>query len=269
MIYAVYRCLYGEDFIQESIRSIEPHVDKIFVFWDNVPWGNVKQCDYMGETIVFPQKFDNILEKINELKSDKIHLIYDHVENNIGQFTHFVNDIILPNYDKPEKIIFIEVDHVFHEEQIINAINEFDSKGFLCASTNQIEHWKTPEYFIPNRSRLSTVFWNLKELNRIPNTDRHANIDNMPFLNSFIHNFGFCVSEKTMLWKHLTAIAFSKKIGDSPPNEKWYNDKWINWDFKNNNTNLEISLGCEYMIPCAYEFDKNNLPKIIKDKYGY
>lgn len=269
MIYAVYRCLYGEDFIEESIKSIEQHVDKIFVFWDNVPWGNIKECNYNNEVIKFPDKFDNILEKISSLNNNKVHLIYDHVENNIGQFTHFVNDIILPNYDKPDKIIFIEVDHVFHENEIYNAINEFENKNFLCATTSQIEHWKTPLFVIPQRNRLSTVFWNLKNIDHIPQTGRHADLGNMPFLNSYVHNMGFCVSEKNMLWKHLTAIAFSQKIGDSIPNEKWYVDKWLNWDFENNNRDLEISIGCEYMIPYAMQFPKDNLPKILKEKYGY
>ena len=55
IIYAIYRCYYGEDFIQESIRSITDYVDKIFVFVDNTPWGSADECVYKGETIKFPK----------------------------------------------------------------------------------------------------------------------------------------------------------------------------------------------------------------------
>ena len=48
-IYVVYRCLYGEDFIEESIRSIEPYAEKIFVFWADKPLANVKEANYMGK----------------------------------------------------------------------------------------------------------------------------------------------------------------------------------------------------------------------------
>lgn len=268
MIYAVYRCLYGEDFIQESIKSIDPYVDKIFIFWDDTPWANVTECIYKGELIKFPKKFDNILEKIKELNNDKIILIYDHQENNINQFTHFVNDIILPNYKKPDKIIFIEVDQVFHENDIITAIEEFDSKKITCATTRPIEHWKTPLYAIPERSRLCSVFWNLKNLELIPPTGRHADAHGLQVLSSRTHNFGFCVSEKNMYWKILTCIAFSQKIGDSLPNIDWFEEKWKKWDFKSNNSNLEISLGHEHLIPRAFEYPPENLPKLIKEKYN-
>ena len=125
IVYAIYRCLYGEDFIQESIKSISGHADKIFVFWDDAPWGNATECVYKGETIKFPEKLDNVVEKIKGLNDPKIELIYDHQDTNDNQLTHFVNDIILPNYEKPSMILFLEADHVFRGDQIKEAIDEF------------------------------------------------------------------------------------------------------------------------------------------------
>lgn len=268
MTYAIYRCLYGEDFIQESIKSIQDHVDKIFVFYDDTPWGNVTHCNYKNQLIQFPKKFDNILDKIKELNNNKITLIYDHVENNINQFTHLVNDLILPNYTKPNKIVCIEVDHVLHQNQLQTALDEIDYKNLQCATTTQIEHWKTPLFHIPNRNRISTVIWNMKNINCLPPTYRQADIPNMPILDTKTHNFGFCASEKVMYWKHLTAIAFSQKIQDSPPNIDWLENKWQNWHPINNNSNLEISIGYEHLIPQAYPFDPQNLPIYIKQKYN-
>ena len=74
MRYAIYRCLYGEDFVQESIKSIEPYVDKIFVFWTNKAWGNATECTYKGRLVRFPEKFDNIVEKVQLLNNSKIEI---------------------------------------------------------------------------------------------------------------------------------------------------------------------------------------------------
>lgn len=265
MIYALYRCLYGEDFIQQSIKSIQEYVDKIFIFWDDKPWGDVDSCIYKEQKITFPKKFDNIIDKIKELNNSKIELIYDHQYNNLNQFTHFVNDIILLKYDRPDIIFFIEVDHVWKKNQLESVLLEFKKKNIPCASSSQVELWKTPAYRIPERKgRLATIFWNMNLVNNIPPTGRHANIDHMPFLSSYVHNFGFCISEKTMYWKHMTALAFSQKIKDSRPNESWYEEKWLKWDFEKNNKNLEISQGSEHTIPYAYRYNLNELPEVIK-----
>lgn len=64
----------------------------------------------------------------------------------------------------------------------------------------------------------------------------------------------------------MTAIGYSQKIGDSIPNEGWY-DKWLNWSIDRGNKDLEIAKGGEHSIPFAYKHDINDLPEIIKEKY--
>lgn len=266
MIYAVYRCLYGEDFIQESIKSIRDYVDKIFVFWDDKPWGNVESCIYKGKEIKFPKKFDNILDKINELKDPKVTLIYDHVENNIGQFTHLTNDIILKNWKKPDLLMVAEVDHVFKKSEIEKALELMSSGQIINATTKPLELWKTHEYRIPERRRMATIFWKMKGLDSLPQTGRQADTRRIDTLPVITHNFGFCFNPKTMYWKHLTAIGYAQKIGDRPPNENWY-DKWLNWSINGDNKDLEISRGREHTIPHALKYNLEELPEIIKDKY--
>lgn len=103
MRYACYRVLYGEDFIEESVRSIYNHVDKIFVFWTNKVLGGATWCLYKGQKIEFPEKFDNVIERLKKLQKsgfENLILIEDYVENNMNQFTHLVNDIVLPKYIK-------------------------------------------------------------------------------------------------------------------------------------------------------------------------
>lgn len=275
MKYAVYRCLYGEDFIQESINSISPYVDKVFVFWTNKVWGNATKCTYKGKEIIFPDKFDSVVNKIKAIKNDKIVLIEQNPQlmglrsEPWNMFTLIVNNYLLKKYPKPDMIIFPEVDHVFKDDQLKGALWEFKSNNFKVAKVRQVELWRTPKYRIPERSyRTGTVFWNFKNMDFLPRTHAGGEVPGIPVLNNHVHNFGFAVSEKIMFWKHMTAIAFSKTIGDSVPNEKWYDDVWRTWDYNNNNKNLEISKGCESMISHAFPYEPTHLPKSIREKYN-
>lgn len=269
--YGCMRILYGEDFVQESILSILDHVEKVFVFWTHIPFGDVTHVEYEGKIIQFPKKFDNVLEKIQALKNTKIILIEDHRKFNDGQFTHLVNDIILPNYVKPEEILFIEPDHVFRRDQLQQALTEFRQLNCMCASTRQVELWRTPFFAVPERhGRMASMLWNLRNIKTIPLTGKHANYPvgkSVPFLKSFVHNFGFCVSEHAMYWKHLTTIAFSTIIKDTPPRLDWYEKIWKNWDVVTNNTNLEISVGYEHHLPFAFPYDWRELPELIQKRY--
>jgi hypothetical protein len=67
----------------------------------------------------------------------------------------------------------------------------------------------------------------------------------------FVHNLGFCMSEKNMFIKFLLSLGFSKIIGDSAPNFGWY-DKWLTWE--PSVKNLEISEGFEDTIPYAIPY---------------
>ena len=279
MNYAVYRILYGEDFIQESIKSIEPHMDKIFVFWTNKVLGHTTSCMYKGQKIRFPSKFDTVVKKIKDLKSKKVILVNDYVVNNDNQFTHLVNDIILPNYEKPDFILFIEPDHVFHENQIGASLEEFKGlvrsrPDLVHASTSYHELWKTPYYEAishPRRYRLGSIWWDMRNLKTVPKTHKHAQIPKPStppdFLQSYVHDFGFCVSPQTMYWKHMTAIGFSQKIEDTPPKESWYEDVWLNWHPDTCQGNLHMSVDYEYLIPKAEPYDVSKLPKLIKERY--
>jgi len=263
MIYAVYRCLYGEDFIQQSIKSIENYVDKIFIFWDDTPWADATQCTYKGNVVKFPKKFDNILDKIKELNNPKIELIYDHQYDNVNQFTRFINGIILPNYDIPDMIMCIEVDHVWRKDQLENCLLEY--KNHAVSSSSQIFLWRSFDYKLDyNRRRPSVVFWNMKKVNILPRTGRQAECKEMEYLNGYVHNLGYCISEKVMYWKHMTALGFSQKIRDSAPDEMWYENKWLNWDYETNNQNLEPSKGYEHFIPRAEKYNLDELPEILK-----
>lgn len=278
MRYVVYRVLYGEDFIQESIRSLYDYVDKVFVFWTDTPWGNATECQYLDQTIHFPQKFDSVVTKIEELNLPKVEIIYDHVKNNWNQFSHLVNARILKGgYKKPETVLFMEPDYVWRKDQLEQAFDEFEvmRRNQQHASSDEVELWKTPYYqaeIDPKcRVRLACMFWDLRKKDLIPHTHRHANVTigaKTPRLKAFVHNFGFCISDKAMYWKHMTALGFSQKIGDSPPTERWYQDIWKDWHPLKNNVNLAISKKYAHHIKSAIPYDVTQLPEVIREKYN-
>ena len=276
MIYAVYRCLYGEDFVQESINSIIDHVDKVFVFFTNKPWGRSRFVEYNDEIVVFPKKFDNVVDKIKSLNNEKIHLIdqgIHYVNEPWNVYTVLINNVVIPKYGKPDIFVMPEVDHVFADGDFKLALDEFRNSNYRVAKTRQIELWRTPCYRIPERTgRIGVVFWNMSCLNTLPATRGNANPNTEPMIENSIlsisvYNLGFMVSEKVMYWKHLTAMAFCTIIDDSRPNPSWLKEKWINWDFEKNNKDLEISVGWEHVIPKAIKYENCRLPLSILERF--
>lgn len=276
MIYAVYRCLYGEDFIQESINSIIDHVDRVFVFYTNKPWGFSSSVVYKGKKIEFPAKFDSIVEKIIELDDPKIILIDQgeyYQEQPWNLFTSLINNVVIPQYGKPDYFILPDVDHVFDEEQIELSLEQFIEQGWVCGKSRQIEVWKGFKHRVPERKkhRTGTVFWNMSTIDYLPQTRacgepaENSSLENKT-LDFFVYNLGFAVSPKVMYWKHLTCISFSKDVNECLPNEDWLDEKWLSWDYKLNNKNLEISKGFEHLIPSAIQYDYYLLPESIKLK---
>lgn len=275
MIYAVYRILYGEDFIKESLNSILDKVDKVFVFWTDKFFGDVSEVIYKGELIKFPDKIDNVIEVIEKMNNPKIELIYDHRPNNLNQFTERVNKHILPHYPKPEYILFMEPDFIYPDAEFDKALAEIQpliEQGDYCFSTSQIEYWRNLNYVTYRHkcNRMAAMWWSLKNLKEIPLTGFHANIKDFQKLESKICNLGFCINDDTMFWKHMGSLAYSEIIGDSPPCENWYEDKWLNWNYDCKGKNYEIAKGYENKIPFINPSDKLellNLPEELLNRF--
>lgn len=269
-IFTVLRCLYGRDFIQYCINSIKDYSDKIFIFYDDKPWCNIEGYNYKNKYYKYPKKFDDILDKIKEMNNSKIILQHDHVDNCNNQFTHLINDLIIPKYGKPNIFIIIEVDCVFRKDQIETSIKEFIERKYINATTRQVEIWKGLNYRVPERNyRIGSVFWNMDSLDKLPNTGRQAEWKrNIKTLTTHVHNFGFAVSEKSMWNKHSIALGLQGKLGDMKNgiNEDWYENKWLNWNPEM--SDLEMSKGKEYLIKNAIPYDIKLLPESIYEDYN-
>jgi hypothetical protein len=87
-------------------------------------------------------------------------------------------------------------------------------------------------------------------------------------MTAITHNLGFCVSRKSMYWKHLLALAFSNPLGDSAPDENWLDEKWLTWHPVHNNRHLEIAKGYSHLIPRAVPYPYSELPELIQERWN-
>lgn len=298
-VYAVYRLLYGEDFIKESIESILEYVDKVFIFWSNHTFHKVKGVNYKSQYVTFPKKFDDSVEIVKSIKSEKIVLINHHFMTNDNSFTKMYNEHILVDYDECDILMMIEVDHVFRKDQIELALNEFIEKELKVATTEQWEIWKGFNHCVPQwndpkvefeipewiekhpnkkwaelykienpRKRMCTMFLDMNHFCIMPRTAKHCNPIGVDLglqkyrLKARTHNFGFAKSYKVMKIAHLVALAVSQKIGDTTGNEDWFEDKWVNWTPESRD--LEGCSDYEWQIPRCVPYPYEELPESIK-----
>lgn len=258
---AFYRVLYGEDFIQESINSFQEHFDKIYVFWADRPFGGETQVTFEDKNYIFPEKFDNIVEKVQELNNPKIKLIYDWQETPRNQHKILMERIVEDLGEMPELFMAIEPDMVFSKFAELPTV--LRHKLPRSIAVNHIELWKTVDYRIPQRNRPGVIFYsaipNHTAFNGMAEDTLHLQGENT------LYNLGFCCSAKVMFWKHLTSLSFARKIGDSIPDPDWFRKKWLNWT--EDTTDLAISIRFASNIPKAVPFKMiREDRKLLEDK---
>ena len=257
MRWAIYRIHYGTDFLFQSIDSILDSVDKVFVIYSLNPWVVKDTVNYLGNEIVMPKLHENVREFMfyHFNGESKISLLQREFSTPLNQFRIMYDMCVdISPSDDPEFVLFMEPDMVFYKPDVGQLFKELlEATNAPCVGTNQIELWKNKEYRIPERKRIGPMIWHL---GRAPNFSTHFGTWHPQYqiVTDKIknYNFGFCLSEKTMLYKHLAAINFSDKIGDSIPSQEWYVDKWLNWTPET--TDLEISAAHKHFIPKAEPF---------------
>ena len=265
MIWAIYRIHYGLDFLEPSIKSIIKEVDKIFIFYSKDPWIKASHINYKKKTIDFPKNPENVesflINKFN--KNKKIIFKNYECKTPANQFGDLFNLACSITSAKPKYVLFMEPDMVFGDKQLKFMKYELDLKFWIKSIiAQQIEIWKFDKtkkenntFRIPLRKRIGPVLWKIKKKDKNivtgfgggPKNKRNENFSFIKIL-----NLGFSYNKDTMLYKHLNALVFSKVIGDSEPDENWYEIKWLNW--KPETKDLEISNGFQHKIKKAINF---------------
>ena len=273
---ALYRILYGEDYIQESLLSVLPHVDHVFIYWADRPWGGPTSATYKGERVEIPWEkgcmFDGWAERVRPLGHEKISLCGYYQKTPLHQFSNMIDRI---KYIHPEicTVICMEPDFVFSEgglETALSCYEEVPSTGQFF-SVPQTEVWKNPCWRIPQRHRPGAWIVDTRGMSLCPRTGFSAQplnetIKALALPEQTMFNMGFAASSKTMWMKHLTAIAFSSTIGDSRPNESWFSDVWSSW--APGMQNLEISLHHEHSIREAERFTPQGMPDYLLNRWS-
>jgi hypothetical protein len=265
MIWAVYRIHYGIDFIKQSVNSIINDVDKIFIFYSNDPWIKTDQIKYKNKLIKFPSNPENVESYLKEnFSNDKIVIQNYECDTPLNQFGKLFNKTCKYMNTKPDYVLFIEPDMIFGENQLKNLKLELNIKFWLSALVaKQIEIWKyeisqnsKDAYRIALRKkRVGPTLWKIsRNKKEIVTQFGGGALKKKNSFSSFVKilNMGFSFNKNTMLYKHLTAMVFSKIIGDSEPDENWYEEKWLNWE--KSTKDLEISLGSQHLIKKAFRY---------------
>jgi len=262
--------LYGADFICESIFSVLPHVDHVFVVMMDRPWGGTPGVTYKGQWVPWPDKFDAtdllVFEMMRRNKNITITTASKFTPWNRWGFG--VNDIVRNKLGvDTEEVVILDPDCVFSEAESTTAFFNWNTHPeYEWAAPSQVELWRTPAWQVVRPRQM--VSFHRNNLDLISSSDppdgRKRAVPKTHKLVGHVHNLGFCVSERTMRWKHLTSMAFSPIIGESVPNPDWL-DKWLTW--KPGVRDLEPSLRCENAIREAVPYDIAGLPASIKRRY--
>jgi hypothetical protein len=270
-IVAAYRMYYGEDFLQRSIASIYNHVDEILIFWTDRPWGNVRQAKYKGKIVDIPDPIDGAVRIGNLLRDTiypKIKMIYNDFPTSENLLTELYNRYITgEGKNEGNVVLFMEPDMMFDNKGIKYLINWIKMNKFTYIFTPQYEFWKTHEYVVKQRWRPGVICFDLREDIIMPKTGKNC----MPYLECemfpkvFTYNFGYCLSPENMYWKIMVTLAFTTVVHDSLPDENWYEDTWLKWDYETNNKDLEISKNYRSNLPYAEKYS-GPLPEVLFNK---
>ena len=242
---AIYRIHYGLDFLEQSVKSIINDVDWVYIFHSSQPWSKRQSLSYLGENIKLPRLEENVESFIDQKFDSKITYIAKEYDKPDNQYANMYQYIRQHYHSQHPQTLMMEPDMVFAPGDAKKLL-EYDGD---FVSTKQIELWKGMHHRVPQRDRVGPTLWNVPFDHTLKGTYSEINVH--PTIQNY--NFGFCLSEKIMLYKHLVAIMGSQDIQDSIPSERWYEDKWLNW--KPETTDLEISERFKHYIKQIEKFD--------------
>ena len=249
MILVVYRILYGTDFLERSMRSVYDGADKIFVGYSSEPWSRPVNFPNIRD---IEQSPTDVIKKYFDLSEGKITLFRQQQTTPKGEFNYLYSWAVDLLKGKPDVVVFKEPDMVWGPGVFKSFIEEVQRRASEYLFAPQIELWKTNEWRIRQRNRLGPAAYKkfVPELGfgQFTQPPQYSIISK-----AGCYNFGFCLNEKTMLYKHEAALDFSTKIGDSVPSETWYKEKWLQWT--PNTTDLEPSVNHTHLIRQAISYD--------------
>jgi len=269
---AIYRLLYGSDFIGESLESVYEHVDRIYCFVTSEIFGGQRVVNYFGRDVYIPHDIDGVREAIarwcdeNDAQN-KVRIIDNpHGAELIGQVGKMVNECVLPEEPECTYLLFVECDEVWHPEQIGRLFVRARGSDADEMQVGSHLFWRSFRY-VSGRENPYTVLRALNGRREMGETlhalsERDQSLRRVLLQDVKVHNFGYASSERTVFWKHIAALSFSRDLGlDSPPREAWFEEVWLGWDWTlNRRTDLCPSVGHEEAFAPAAPYPFDDLP---------
>ncbi len=268
-VFAVYRCLYGADFVEYSIRSLLDAVDKVIVVWGGRAFANADRCIYRGREVMFPERFDDLPERVKAMDDPRIEFVEHYHPTPRNQWTELMNNVVIPKFGKPDAAMFMHVGMVWRADQLLKAFEEFFNNPISYANSGSIETWRGLDYRIPWRMRVGCGFWKFDGLRRMPRTALDSNpervaLANIPQLSGEVHNLRYSQNPNIMFWRQLVVMEYVAAAGDSKPDPDHFEEKWLKWHPVTNNKNLEMSKAFAHYIPEVVPYDTEELPEEIR-----
>ncbi|MGD9688661.1 MAG: hypothetical protein AB7K52_03130 [Phycisphaerales bacterium] len=270
-IVAIVRVLYGSDFAAESVASVYDHVDAVLCVISRRVFGGSTAVRYFGHEVVFPHDFDGVEIALRRFKAEHDHAGKVTIIDNpfdaelVGQMRHITNQLVIPRYPGATHVLLLEPDEVYHEDVIGRLVE--------MAADERIDEWMvSPHLFwrtwrcASTRDNPYVVLRAIKGRTDIGPTS-HALLSLEKGVRRVdtglrFHNFGYAASARTVFWKHLASLSFSRDLNlDSPPREEWFEEVWQPWNMViNPRPDLCPSKGYETAFPAVRPYPFEELP---------
>lgn len=232
---------YGADYIGYSLKSIEPLVDRLYVFYTPHPSHGHKtdvqpietRDELMGAVIAA-----NLPVSVSWLETDFWHE---------GQQRDYAVRTL--TNDGADLILVVDVDEVWHEHVLDKALRHvWEMNAARNWLINFSHAWRSFGYMCRDNN------WPV----RIIDTRHTGGTGYVPKELGDIYHFGYCVTDKVMSYKW----AVHGHKDELRPN--WYETKWQAWpppdDCHPTNGRNEQGIGWWNPVP----FDKRELPHVLR-----
>lgn len=229
---AVYRALYGEDFVRHSVESVLQAVDQIAFVYAGRPYADATEgVRYDGVKFKIPQPIDRMLERLPKDPRIRVFELYNPTP--WGHWTRIFNEIVIPNYGSPDMAVCVFPVQVWRNGELDRAFEEFKRLRVPYANSAQVDIWRGFDWALPRLPiRNGANFLNLR-MRPVKATQFDCfpcHVSQAPQLEkTLLHNLRNAQNPNTTFWKCMAVGAYAKAVGDSEPNPNWFEDKWLNW----------------------------------------
>ena len=233
-------CLYGKEYLKESILSVKDNVDTHLIAYTKVPsFGHTTDMinpDSEQELLDICNQFNHVewMDITGKARAENVHrqFAFDYARKN--------------GFDI---IIVVDSDEVWNPGKVKEAIDyAYNSKNgrFGVRGSQWVTLWQSFNEYVTDGFAPIRLFNLNNDLGKEELIEK-----------GFIYHMGYCISNELMAYK----ISCHGHKDDFNNNKKWHSEKWLN--YKRGITKF-LHPATEAYWKETELFDKNTLPDILK-----